>query len=165
MVIPRLVRQALAGEPLTVYGDGGQSRCFCHVSDVVGALVGLLDSDAACGEVFNVGSSEEVTILELAQRIVERTGSSSEIILVPYEDAYPVGFEDMQRRVPDTRKIEALIGWRPTLTLARIIRDATADASRDSTREDGASAASETILDLEALAAVGGASALSQSDR
>jgi len=165
MVIPRLVRQALANEPLTVYGDGGQSRCFCHVSDVVRALVGLLDSDDACGDVFNVGSSEEVTILELAQRIVERTGSSSEVILVPYEDAYPVGFEDMKRRVPDTHKIEELIGWRPTLTLERIIRDATADASRGSAREKDVSAAPDEILDLDALAAVGGASTLSQSDR
>ena len=165
MVIPRLVRQALAGEPLTVYGDGGQSRCFCHVSDVVGALVGLLDSDAAFGEVFNVGSSEEVTILELAKRIVERTGSSSEIVLVPYEDAYPVGFEDMQRRVPDTRKIEALIGWRPTLTLERIIRDATIDATRGPSHDNDVSATPDAVLDLEALAAVGGTSASSQSDR
>ena len=121
MVIPRLARQALAGEPLTVYGDGGQSRCFCHVADVVGALVGLLDRDEAVGEVFNIGSSEEVTILELAGRIIDRTGSSSALALVPYADAYASGFEDMRRRVPDTTKIEAFMGWCPRQTLDDIL--------------------------------------------
>ena len=107
MVIPRLVRQALADEPLTVFGDGTQTRCFCHVTDVVGALVALLDEPAAVGDVFNVGSSEEISIQELATRIIARTGSSSPIVHLPYDVAYEVGFEDMARRVPDVAKIGA----------------------------------------------------------
>jgi UDP-glucose 4-epimerase len=128
MVIPRLVRQALAGEPLTVYGDGLQSRCFCHVTDVVEALVGLLDRDEAVGEVFNVGSPEEVTIVDLARRIVDRTDSDSPLVFVPYEAAYTEGFEDMRRRVPDTAKIYAFMGWRACRTLDDILADAIADA-------------------------------------
>jgi UDP-glucose 4-epimerase len=158
MVIPRLVRQALAGRPLTVYGDGSQSRCFCHVADVVSALVGLLERDEAVGEEFNIGSSEELTILELAQRIIDYTGSSSEIELVPYADAYAKGFEDMQRRVPSTRKIEALLGWRPTRTLDTILRDATADACRELADENEPSRVIDVTDDLEALAVVGGTS-------
>ena len=142
MVIPRLVRQALTGKPLTVYGDGSQSRCFCHVADVVGALVGLLERDEAVGEEFNIGSSEELTILELAQRIIDYTGSSSEVELVPYSDAYAKGFEDMQRRVPDTSKIEALLGWRPVRTLDSILRDATADAYGELRLDDDSRAGS-----------------------
>lgn len=128
MVIPRLVRQALAGEPLTVYGDGRQSRCFCHVADVVDAICRLLDHPGAVGGVFNVGSQEEVTILELARRIVSLTGSASPIELVPYEQAYEQGFEDMMRRVPDTSRIEALVGWRPTRTLTEILTEVIAEA-------------------------------------
>ena len=158
MVIPRLTRQALAGAPLTVYGDGSQSRCFCHVSDVVAALVGLLERDEAVGEVFNIGSSEEVTILELAQRIIEHTGSSSAIQLVPYEQAYAAGFEDMQRRVPDTTKIEELLGWRPQ----RILEDVLCDASNDTRHEldigdKAALGVIDVTADLASLAAVGGA--------
>ena len=158
MVIPRLTRQALAGAPLTVYGDGSQSRCFCHVSDVVAALVGLLERDEAVGEVFNIGSSEEVTILELAQRIIEHTGSSSAIQLVPYEQAYAAGFEDMQRRVPDTTKIEELLGWRPQ----RILEDVLCDASNDARHEldigdKAALGVIDVTADLASLAAVGGA--------
>lgn len=121
MVLPRLVEQALAGEPLTVHGDGQQTRCFCHVSDVVRALVGVMDDPRAEGDVFNIGSSEEVTIVELAERIIARTGSSSKIDKIPYEEAYEGGFEDMRRRVPDTTKIRNLIGWEPTKNLDTII--------------------------------------------
>lgn len=123
MVIPRLVRQALAEQPLTVYGDGSQQRCFCHVSDVVRALTGLMDEPGAYGQIFNVGNVEEVSILELAQRIVELTGSGSEIRMVPYEQAYESGFEDMPRRIPDTGRIERLIGWRPQRDLNSILAD------------------------------------------
>jgi UDP-glucose 4-epimerase len=131
MVIPRLARQAVAGEPLTVYGDGSQSRCFCDVSDVVNALLGLLDNPGAVGGVFNVGSTEEVTIRELAERIVERSGSSSPIRLVPYDDAYPAGFEDMQRRVPSIDRIRALTGWQPTQTLDDILTQTIAEAASE----------------------------------
>ena len=117
MVIPRLVQQALAGQPLTVYGDGQQSRCFCNVRDTVRAVVALGAEPRATGEIFNVGSNEEVTILDLAQRILARTGSHSEIKLIPYDQAYAPGFEDMHRRVPDIRKIKAVIGWQPTISL------------------------------------------------
>ncbi len=123
MVIPRLVRQALAGEPLTVYGDGTQTRCFCHVLDVVQALVGLLDEPAAEGDVLNIGSSEEISIAELARVIIARTGSASDLVLVPYDEAYETGFEDMVRRVPDTGKIHALTGWEPVRSLVEILDD------------------------------------------
>src|SRR5437588_863192 len=123
MVIPRLVNQAVAEEPLTVYGDGLQSRCFCHVADVVDALLRLLDEPKAIGEVFNVGSQEEITIADLARRIIEKTGSASPLQLIRYEDAYAVGFEDMRRRVPDTAKIRTLTGWEPKRTLDDILRE------------------------------------------
>ena len=123
MVIPRLVSQALRGEPLSVYGDGLQTRCFCHVTDVVRALILLLSQPDAEGDVFNVGSTEEVSVLELAQRIVEMTGSRSPIELVPYTDAYEKGFEDMRRRVPDISKIGSLVGWKPELSLESILAD------------------------------------------
>jgi UDP-glucose 4-epimerase len=128
MVIPRLVRQALANEPITVYGDGTQTRCFCHVHDVVRALLGLLDHPDAVGEVFNVGADEEISMVDLARRIVERAGSTSEITLIPYEEAYEAGFEDMQRRVPDTAKLRSLTGWVPTLTLDEILDQTIAEA-------------------------------------
>ncbi len=121
MVIPTFVRQALAGEPITVYGDGTQSRCFCHVLDVVPALVHLSEEDRAVGEVFNVGSDQEVTILDLAQEVRRLTGSASEIVLVPYDQAYDQGFEDMHRRVPDLTKIRNLIGFAPAHDLAAIL--------------------------------------------
>ena len=124
MVLPNFVRNAKAGEPLLVHGDGAQSRCFCHVLDVVEALDRLFHNEAACGGVYNVGSTEEVTILELARRVVARTGSSSEIHLAPYESIYgDEGFEDMMRRVPSLERIEALTGWRPTRALDQIIDD------------------------------------------
>jgi nucleoside-diphosphate-sugar epimerase len=123
MVIPRLVVQALAGEPLTVFGDGSQTRCFCHVADVTRALSALIGEDRAWGNVFNVGATQEISILELAQRIIALTGSRSEVQLVPYEDAYEEGFEDMYRRVPDISRIRATIGWSPTRSLDEIIAD------------------------------------------
>jgi UDP-glucose 4-epimerase len=128
MVIPRLVRQALAGEPVTVHGDGTQTRCFCHVADVVLALMALLDDERAEGDVFNVGSTEEVSILELAERILARTGSTSEIELVPYEKAYEAGFEDMKRRVPDTSKLQSLVTWSPTYNLDEILKETIIEA-------------------------------------
>jgi nucleoside-diphosphate-sugar epimerase len=127
MVVPRLVAQALAGEPLTVYGDGTQTRCFCHIADVVRALHGLLQEQDAWGNVFNVGSTAEISILGLAQRILELTSSDSEIALTPYDEVYGPGFEDMYRRVPDITKVGELIGWQPTRSLEQIIADVAAD--------------------------------------
>ena len=121
MVIPNFVRQALAGQDITVYGDGSQTRCFTHVSDVVGALMGLAENYEAIGEVYNIGSNHEVTILQLAERIRELTESNSRIVFVPYEDAYEEGFEDMMRRVPDTTKISNLIGYAPKCNLDEIL--------------------------------------------
>lgn len=113
MVIPRFVQWALAGQPLQVYGSGQQTRCFANVSDVVAAVATLGQTDEAVGQVYNIGSQEETTILELAQRVKERTGSQSEIQMIPYNEAYEEGFEDMLRRVPDTDKIQRAIGWQP----------------------------------------------------
>lgn len=121
MVIPRLVSQALRGAPLTVYGTGDQTRCFCHVSDVVEALLGMVEAPEAEGHVFNVGSQEEVSIRNLAERVRTLTGSSSDVILIPYDEAYEAGFEDMQRRRPDTSKIHSLLGWSPTRNLDDIV--------------------------------------------
>jgi dTDP-D-glucose 4,6-dehydratase len=121
MVIPRLVRQALRDEPLTVYGDGRQTRCFAHVADVVDALLRLLDEPAAIGETFNVGSAEEISILDLARRIIGFCGSASAVRLVPYDEAYGPGFEDMLRRVPDTAKLRELTGWAPRYTLDDVL--------------------------------------------
>ena len=126
MVVPRLVGQALAGEPLTVYGDGRQTRCFCHVADVVQALFGLITEERAYGNVFNVGASTEISILDLAQMIIDLTSSPSEISLIPYDEAYGEGFEDMYRRVPDTTKVRELINWHPTRTLENVIEDVVA---------------------------------------
>ncbi len=129
MVIPRFVRQAVAGEPITVFGDGTQTRCFCHVADVVTALTMLLDEPAAIGDVFNVGwGGEEISMLDLARRIIELAESKSEIELIPYDKAYERGFEDMLRRVPNTDKIAALTGWAPTLRLDDILRESLMDA-------------------------------------
>lgn len=126
MVIPTFVRQALEGRPITVYGDGTQSRCFTHVADVVGALVKLMDHSATIGEVFNIGSTEEIRIDRLAERVKSLTGSSSEIVFVPYSEAYEAGFEDMPRRVPDLTKIGQRIGYRPTRSLDQILMDVVA---------------------------------------
>jgi UDP-glucose 4-epimerase len=131
MVVPRLVAQALAGEPLGVYGDGRQTRCFCHVADVVRALSGLIAEEQARGGVFNVGATEEISILALAERIIAVTQSQSEIQLIPYGEVYGEGFEDMFRRVPDTTKVNELIGWSPTRSLDDIIRDVAAHRLHD----------------------------------
>ncbi len=123
MVVPRLVGQALADEPLTVYGDGRQTRCFCHVADVVQALFRLMTEESAYGNVFNVGATSEISVLDLARRIIEVTRSDSDISLTSYDEAYGEGFEDMYRRVPDIAKVQALIGWRPSRSLEDIVRD------------------------------------------
>jgi UDP-glucose 4-epimerase len=121
MVIPNFVEQALGGREITIFGDGSQSRCFTHVSDAVGALMGLIADPRATGEVYNVGSSEEITIRELAERIKHLTASSSRIVFVPYDEAYEEGFEDMMRRVPDTTKIRDLIGYAPKISLDEML--------------------------------------------
>ncbi|MEV1241452.1 NAD-dependent epimerase/dehydratase family protein [Nonomuraea sp. NPDC050022] len=123
MVIPRLVHQAVGGAPLTVFGDGSQTRCFAHVADVVDALLRLLDLEAAVGQTFNIGSAEEVSILDLAKLVIEHTGSTSGIDLIPYHEAYQQGFEDMTRRVPDTTRIRELTGWAPRHTLDEILAE------------------------------------------
>jgi UDP-glucose 4-epimerase len=123
MVLPRFVRQALAGEDLTVFGDGTQTRCFTHVTDTVHALLRLLDDARATGRVFNVGTQDETPVIELAARVIERTGSSSRVRLVPYADAYGEGFEELGRRKPDTRAIQELTGWRPSRTVEDAIDD------------------------------------------
>ncbi|RME72110.1 MAG: NAD-dependent epimerase/dehydratase family protein [Chloroflexi bacterium] len=122
MVVPRFVRQALRGEPLTVYGDGTQCRCFCHVLDVVDALVGLAFHPDAPGRVYNIGATEEISINNLARRIIALTHSRSTITHIPYSEAYAPGFEDMQRRVPDTRRIQSLTGWQPRRSLDDILQ-------------------------------------------
>lgn len=121
MVIPTFVRQALLGHRITVFGDGEQRRCFCDVSDVVGALIALSEHDAAVGRVFNIGGTEEISILALAQRVRDKTQSASEIVLVPYSEAYEAGFEDMHRRIPDISRIQAAVGYRPTKSLDQIL--------------------------------------------
>jgi UDP-glucose 4-epimerase len=123
MVIPRFVERALAGEPLEVHGDGTQTRSFCHVSDTVRALSDLMDASAIGGEIFNVGSSERVSILELAERVKRATGSDSPIEFIPYERVYDQGIEDTLHREPATGKIRDAIGWQTTLDLDRIIAD------------------------------------------
>jgi UDP-glucose 4-epimerase len=117
MVIPRFVACALAGQPLRVYGDGLQTRCFCNVEDTVRAVIALAAEPQAVGEIYNVGSQEEITIGDLARRVVTRARSASPIVTVPYDEAYEKGFEDMQRRVPSIEKIRAAIGWQPTIPL------------------------------------------------
>ena len=121
MVLPTFVRQALAGEPITVYGDGLQRRCFCHVRDTVDAIVRLVECDAAVGDIFNIGVEEEITMLELAERVKERVGSPSEVRLVPYAVTYGNGFEDMERRQPAIAKIQRAVGWSPTHSRDQII--------------------------------------------
>jgi UDP-glucose 4-epimerase len=121
MVIPSLVKQALRGDDMTVYGDGSQSRCFTYVTDAVGALIALAESSEANGEVYNVGSTEEISIFDLACKIKEMAASESRIILIPYEKAYKDGFEDMMRRVPDLTKISEAVGYRPSMNLNEIL--------------------------------------------
>jgi UDP-glucose 4-epimerase len=121
MVIPTFVKQALAGRPITVYGNGKQTRCFGYVGDVVGALIKLMDHADSVGQVFNIGSTEEISILQLAEKVKELTNSNSEIVFVPYDEAYEEGFEDMPRRVPDTSKINQLVGFKPEIKLDGIL--------------------------------------------
>lgn len=121
MVIPNFVAQALSGRDITVFGDGSQTRCFTHVSDAVGALVALAEHSKAVGEVYNIGSDREITILDLAERVKQLTASGSRIVRVPYDEAYEEGFEDMMRRVPDISKIQALIEYSPKLSLDEIL--------------------------------------------
>ncbi len=132
MVIPRLVKQAVNGEALTVYGDGQQTRCFCNVKDTVRAVMALSQAPKAEGEIFNVGSDEEVTILQLAQRILARSGSQAEIQFIPYDQAYEAGFEDMRRRAPSIDKIKAAIGWRPTIPLDQTLDEVIAQLHAES---------------------------------
>lgn len=127
MVLPNFAQQALRGEPITVYGTGTQSRCFGHVKDAVEAMVRLTATPAAYGDVFNVGTTTEVSMLELAERVRDAAGSASEIRLIPYSEAYAAGFEDMLRRVPDVSKLERLTGFRPQTPLDEIIRDVVED--------------------------------------
>jgi len=123
MVLPRFVSAALKNEPLQVYGTGEQIRCFCHVEDAVRALLQVMDSDKSMGEVFNIGNNQQISILELAKRVIQITDSKSEIIKIPYTEAYPDGFEDMQRRVPDISKIKNVLGWSPQIGLDQTIKD------------------------------------------
>ena len=123
MVLPRFVSAALKNEPLQVYGTGEQIRCFCHVEDAVRALLQVMDSDKSIGEVFNIGNNQQISILELAKRVILITDSKSEIIKIPYTEAYPDGFEDMQRRVPDISKIKNVLGWSPQIGLDQTIKD------------------------------------------
>ena len=130
MVVPTFIDQALAGRPLTVYGSGKQTRCFIHVADTVQALLTFMDHPEAPGEIFNVGSSEEVSITQLAERVIALTGSSSDIVYVPYEKAYEAGFEDMLRRVPDTSKANRFIGFKARFSLDDILRSIIAERTR-----------------------------------
>jgi len=130
MVVPRFVSAALKNEPLSVYGSGDQIRCFCHVTDAVKALLLVMDSDKAVGQVFNVGNNSQISIMELAKKVIEITGSKSSIEKIAYETAYPEGFEDMQRRVPDISKIKRVLGWEPEINLDQIIKDIAAFNSK-----------------------------------
>lgn len=142
MVVPTFVRQALAHEPITVFGSGDQRRCFCHVADVVRALADLATRDDLFGQVLNIGSTEEISIAALAERVRAITGSESEIVTMAYEEAYGEGFEDMLRRIPDISKVERLLGWHPTMSLDRTLRDVVEHEIASSVLEpDGATSA------------------------
>jgi UDP-glucose 4-epimerase len=130
MVVPRFVESALKNEQLSVYGTGDQIRCFCHVADAVTALLLVMDSDKSIGQVFNIGNNQQISIMDLAKKIIEVTGSKSIIEKVAYEEAYPEGFEDMERRVPDISKIKSVLGWEPKINLDQIIIDIAAFNSK-----------------------------------
>jgi UDP-glucose 4-epimerase len=130
MVVPRFVSSALKNEPLTVYGSGEQIRCFCHIQDVIRALIMILNSEKTIGEVFNVGNNVQTSIMDLARKVIEITGSKSQIEKIPYSEAYSEGFEDMQRRVPDISKIKLVLGWEPEINLDQIIKDVAAYHSK-----------------------------------
>jgi len=130
MVVPRFVNAAVKNAPLSVYGSGNQIRCFCHVTDAVKALLLVMDSDKAVGQVFNIGNNSQISIMELAKKVIKITGSKSSIEKIAYENAYPEGFEDMQRRVPDISKIKQVLGWEPEINLDQIIKDIAAFNSK-----------------------------------
>jgi UDP-glucose 4-epimerase len=131
MVIPTFVKQALTNKPITVFGDGTQSRCFTHVADVVRGLIGLMEAGPSVyGQVFNIGSPNEISIKDLAMQIRDKAGSTSEIQYVAYADAYEAGFEDMVRRIPDTSKINKALGWKPSIALPQILDDVIASQRR-----------------------------------
>jgi len=130
MVLPRFIQSAIKNEPITIYGDGTQSRVFCHVADAVKAILTIAKTESTIGEVYNIGGVGETTIKQLAEKIIERTKSTSTITFTPYDDAYPAGYEDMQRRVPDTTKIKSSIGWSPANTLDNIIDDVAAEMKK-----------------------------------
>ena len=123
MVLPRFVSAAIKNQPIAVYGDGSQSRVFCHVSDAVKAVIKIFFDDSALGHAFNIGGEEEISMKELAERVISLTNSSSEIDYLPYSKAYPAGFEETMRRVPDTSKIRSMTGWKPEFSLDEIIKD------------------------------------------
>jgi UDP-glucose 4-epimerase len=128
MVIPNFVQRALANQPIEIHGDGTQSRCFCHVQDTIRALHDLMENDATAGQIYNVGSQERIRILDLAEKIRAATGSSSELVFVPYDEVYGQGIEDMLHRIPSTEKVAAAIGWSPTYSLDQIVADVVEDA-------------------------------------
>jgi len=130
MVVPRFISAALANKSLSVYGSGDQIRCFCHIDDAVRALLLVMDSEKTIGEVFNLGNNQQITIIELAKKVIEITGSKSSIEKIAYDKAYPEGFEDMQRRVPDISKIKQVLGWTPEINLDQIIKDIAAFNSK-----------------------------------
>jgi len=130
MVLPRLVLAALKNQPLPLYGTGEQTRCFCHIFDTVKAILLVMDSDRSIGEVFNVGNDQQISIMDLAKKVIEITDSTSRIEKVAYENAYPEGFEDMRRRVPDISKIKQVLGWEPEINLDQIIKDIAAYNSK-----------------------------------
>jgi UDP-glucose 4-epimerase len=148
MVIPRLVERAVTGEPLEIHGDGTQTRCFCHVADTVRALSALMESPTTSGEIYNVGSQQSISILDLARRVLEMTRSDSELKFVPYEEVYGLGIEDMYHRVPATEKIAEAVGWQATLDLDVVLADVikhlrtTATAEEEPQREEARSGAS-----------------------
>ena len=123
MVVPRFVVSALKNEPLQVYGSGDQIRCFCHVDDAIRALLLVMESDKTIGQVFNIGNNQQISIMDLAKKVIAITGSKSKIVNIPYSKAYPEGYEDMQRRVPDILKIKNRLGWSPQIGLDQIIKD------------------------------------------
>mgnify|MGYP001544865362 CR=1 FL=1 len=127
MVIPRFIEQALTNAPITVFGTGQQTRCFGHVADVVDGIIRLLDHPDAIGDVFNIGAQGEISMADLALKIIEKTGSKSTVEFIPYEKAYEAGFEDMERRVPDTNKVNGLTGWSATRTLDDILDETIAE--------------------------------------
>ena len=126
MVVPRFVEAALKNQDISVYGDGTQTRCFCHIKDIVTGLLAVNDSPNTIGNAVNLGNTSEISILDLAKLIIKETNSSSNIVFIPYDQAYEAGFEDMQRRVPDTRKVKGLVGWQPEIVLTEIIHDISA---------------------------------------